>query len=68
MIAVGEEGGVLWEASGEGGFPLDEYIQRRGLLIYSREIVDEFVKDFEILTLSEVSTIITDLNSFETNQ
>lgn len=67
VIAVGEEGGVLWETLGEGGPPLDEYIQRRGSLIYPWEIADEFVKDFEILALSEVSTRITDLNSFETN-
>lgn len=54
VLGIGPEGMIVWQAWGEHGYRLDEWIARGGAKIRSWDEATAFVKDFLHLTLAKV--------------
>jgi hypothetical protein len=55
VVGVGPEGVTIWQAWGEHGYRLDEYIDRGGARLRSWDEAEQFVKDFRRLAIAKVS-------------
>lgn len=57
VVAVGPEGFVVWQAWGEHGYNLAEWLKRDGDRVRTWEEAEDFIKDFTKLTTGKVRGI-----------
>jgi len=67
VMGIGEQGVVVWQAWGEFGYGIDEYLERGGARIRSWEEADRFVASFEKFLPGKVSCVFVLLVFFLAN-